>query len=197
LLAAAENDYDRALPLLRAALRADPTSARLRTSYETLVRWLGAAEAQDDNPPPGGLGRPPQPRPETNGQPRSTDPRPGGPGTAPQGFGNQAGGGDRPDANGHRQSIAQGSSAGDQRGLGNEPAPTNPTDTPTRPGGGTTAATDATHRAQTQRAPSPDANIPPAQARMLLEAMQAAETQYLQQLPRPARRPADPTRPDW
>ncbi len=198
LVAAADLDYERALPLLRAALRAAPTEPALRASYEQLARWMAAgSQDQDDNPPPGGPGaRRPQPRPGTTGQPQAAENRPDGPGTAPRGIGERAGGGDRPTSTGDRnQRVGQGAQSGNQRGLGPS-AETNGGVPPTRPTGGTTAADEATRRVQTQRAPQPDATIPEAQARMILEAMQAAETQYLQQLPRRRAAP-DPDRPDW
>ncbi len=196
LLTAAEGNYDRALPLLRAALRADPAAPAIRASYEALARWL-AAGPSDDNPPPGGPGGPQQRRARPRGaESQTAQTRPGGPTSAPQGVGNRPGGGDRPDeAGGRGQSVAQGTQPGDTRGFGREPGGAGGAGRSA--GAGTSAADPAADRVQTLRAPRPDATIPAAQARMLLEAMQAAETQYLQQLPRRARRPLDPSRPDW
>lgn len=199
LLAAGERDYDRALPLLRAALRADPATPAIRASYEALARWL-ATGPQDDNPPPGAPGNPsrPQPRPGTAGQLRPADSRPGGPESAPKGTGRQPGGGNRPAEEGNRdEQIAQGREPGETRGFGPEPGGTGSAPPGSRAGASARAADPDASRVHTERAPQPDATISPAQAQMLLEAMQAAETQYLQQLPRPPRRAADPNRPDW
>ncbi len=200
LLAAAEQEYDRALPLLRAALRADPTSPVRRRNYETLARWLASATPPEaPRPRLGGGDRPPPPPPgATAGQPRPAG-GPGSPGNAPQGQGRQPGGGERAtDGAGRRTEMAHGSQPGTQRGFDTR------TTTPDGPGpagganGGVTAVDPAAAaRTQTHRAPPPPTDISAAQARMLLEAMQAAETQYLQQLPRPAAPAATPDRPDW
>ena len=198
LLAAADRDYDRALSLLRTALRTAPSAPAVRASYETLVRWLAAGARDEEGvPPPGGLGGPPreQPRP-TGRQQRPADQRPGGPGDAPRGAGNQPGGGDRPTESGTREeSLAQGGQTGGQRGLG--PGGSGASLPPADAGASANPAGAGARRTQTLRPPQPDATIPAAQARMLLEAMQAAETQYLQQIPRGARKPTEPTRPDW
>ncbi|MBC7448720.1 MAG: hypothetical protein H7330_11745 [Hymenobacteraceae bacterium] len=197
LLAAAERDYDRALPLLRAALRLAPTAPAIRASYETLARWL-AAGPTDDNPPPGGSGSAPRPQPRPDGRPAAAETRLGGPGAAPAGTGDQPGGGDRPTATGERnQPFAQGRQPGDTRGFGPEPGGPNGGPPSRRPRASAAAANERAGRVETLRVPQPDATISAAQARMLLEAMQAAENQYLQQLPRPPRPAADPTRPDW
>lgn len=200
LLAATEQNYDRALTLLRAALRADAGSATVRYNYEVLARWLAA---NPDGPPPGLQPPPGTPAPKPPGQkkqpqPAAADERPDGPGTAPRGEGDQPGGGDRAtDAARRDEQRTQGNQPGDTRGETNQPDPTRPAGTEGPAGNGQEATDVTSRRGQTLRARQPDAALPADQARMLLDAMRAAEQQYLQQLARPPRQVADPNKPDW
>lgn len=198
LLAAAEQDYDRALTLLRTALRANARAALIRYNYEVLARWLGA---NSEGPPPSLLPPPGTPQPKPGGkkpQPRPADERPDGPGTAPRGTGDQPGGGDRPNAQSPRdEQRTRGDAPGDRRGETSEADPSRPPGTEGRAGNGTDAAEANNRRVQTLRARPSDASLPADQARMLLDAMRAAEEQYLQQIASPRRKAADPKKPDW
>ncbi len=199
LLAAADEDYDRALTLLRTALRTDSGSPTIRYNYETLLRWLNQAPDNPDNPQGGSAPRRPKPKPSDQGKQERAAPDKGGNATSPTGSGDRPGGGNRPDnAGGQSRQQAQGQQPGDQRGQSSDPNDATAPGSDGRAGRGTTAADATSQRVQTTRAqPTANAAIPPEQARMLLDAMRAQEAQYLQQLNRTAPRPPDPTKPDW
>ncbi|MFC5271649.1 tetratricopeptide repeat protein [Adhaeribacter terreus] len=63
--------------------------------------------------------------------------------------------------------------------------------------GGKEAASGDEKRLQTQYERLRKANISPEQAEMMLNAMRAAEQQYLQQLPKKATKKRDRSKPDW
>ena len=63
--------------------------------------------------------------------------------------------------------------------------------------GGKDAASGDEKRLQTQYERLRKANISPEQAEMMLNAMRAAEQQYLQQLPKEATKKRDRSKPDW
>jgi tetratricopeptide (TPR) repeat protein len=199
LLAAADEDYDRALTLLRTALRTDAGSPAIRYNYETLLRWLNQAPDNPDSPGGAPNTRRPKPKPNEQGKQERSAPKNGGNVTSPTGSGDRPGGGERPDANGQQpRQQAQGQQPGDQRGQSGDTNSNSAGSADGRVGQGTTAADEMSRRVQTNRArPTANAAIPPEQARMLLDAMRAQEAQYLQQLNRSAPRPTDPTKPDW
>ena len=93
--------------------------------------------------------------------------------------------------------VASGTEAGQQRGLdlsgrAGRPAPAG---TSARPG--SEAAAPADLRLQTQRERLKAMNLSPAQARQVLDALQAQEQQYFQQQARPPAEKPDPTKPTW
>ncbi|MBK0403894.1 tetratricopeptide repeat protein [Adhaeribacter sp. BT258] len=73
-----------------------------------------------------------------------------------------------------------------------QPKPEKPNKT-----GGKDAASGNEQRLQTQYERLRKANISPEQAEMMLNAMRAAEQQYLQQLPKKPTKPRDRSKPDW
>lgn len=196
LLSAREANPDRALDLLRRALRADPGSAIVRANYEALLRYL-AANPPERQPLPR-LGRRPQPKSGQSPRSGQASENPDGANQAPQGAdGRQSPTSQRPGEAGNEQrQQARGNQPGNVRGQspGADPTGTAPGN---RAGDGTDAA-DPRSATQTLRARPTANDLPLDQARMLLDAMRAAEEQYLQQhQPRATRRPTDRTKPDW
>lgn len=142
----------------------------------------------DDTTQPQNPRNPAQPQPNQNGR---RDPNQ--PSNQP---GNSASGNFQP-GQGAQRNVAQGSQPGNTRGLSSSP------DGPAAAAGGTnsqpgteTAAPDEA-QLQTQRARLQQMNLSSGQARQILEALSAAEQQYLQQLPRPATTKPDPNKPTW
>lgn len=129
----------------------------------------------------------PQSRPDQNGQ---FDPnRPSG---AP---GNSATGSFKP-GEGAERNVAQGSKPGSTLGLSDsETGPEAKSGVSNR--AGTEAATLDEAQLQTQRARLQQMNISSGQARQLLQALEAAEQQYLQQLPRKSTRKPESGKPTW
>ncbi len=196
LLAAAEENPDRALDLLRRALRANPRSATIRTNYETLLRAEAGTNAASPVPR---LGRRPPPRAGKQPQSQAAEDAPDGSANRPQGQGNTPGGGDRdtPDAD-RSLDRARGTQPGEQRGESPEADARRPDAPGTRAGQGqTTANPTQDNRFQTLRAPTPPAELPLEKAQALLDAMRAVEEQYLQQLPAPTRKKGTDGKPDW
>jgi tetratricopeptide (TPR) repeat protein len=110
-------------------------------------------------------------------------------------LGNSASGNFQP-GQGEQRRVAQGSQPGNVRGLSGAP------DGPEVRGGtsgqpGTEAAAPDEAQLQTQRARLQQMNLSSGQARQILQALSAAEQQYLQQLPRPATARPDPSKPAW
>jgi tetratricopeptide (TPR) repeat protein len=137
---------------------------------------------QPDNPQ-----SPPQTRPNQNGQ-RDPNRASGTPGsTANDGL--QPG-------RGTERGMAQGSAPGTTRGLSN-----NETGVEAGSGiskrAGTEAATLDETQVQTQRARLQQMNISTGQAKQLLQALDAAEQQYLQQLPRKSTHKPASGKPTW
>lgn len=129
----------------------------------------------------------PQSRPDQNGQ---QDPN--RPSAAP---GSTANGGFQP-GKGTERNVAQGSSPGSTLGLSNDDTgPEASTGVSNRPG--TEAAPLDEAQLQTQRARLQQMNISSGQARQLLQALDAAEQQYLQQLPRKSTRKPASGKPTW
>ena len=137
---------------------------------------------QSDSPPP------PRPRNQPNpaGRPAANQPPP------PPGNG-----GSRVPGTGAPQPVGSGPEAGRPRGLdmsgtAGRPAPAG---TSARPG--SEAAAPADLRLQTQRERLKAMNLSPAQARQVLDALQAREQQYFQQQARPPAQKPDPGKPTW
>jgi len=129
----------------------------------------------------------PQQRPDQQGQRDSNRPS--------NDSGNSADGGFQPGQGAKRQ-MARGTEPGNTRGFSDQ------VDGPEAPGGtsnraGTEAAALNEAQLQTQRARLQQMNLSTGQARQLLEALSAAEQQYLQQLPRPSTTKPDPNKPTW
>lgn len=129
----------------------------------------------------------PQSRPDQNGQ---FDPnRPSG------AAGNSANGSFKP-GEGAERNVAQGSKPGSTLGLSNsETGPEANSGVSDR--AGTEAATLDEAQLQTQRARLQQMNISSGQARQLLQALEAAEQQYLQQLPHKSTRKPESGKPTW
>ncbi|MBC6698928.1 tetratricopeptide repeat protein [Hymenobacter sp. BT190] len=141
----------------------------------------------DDPERPQDRQNPAQPQRNPNGQrdPSQSSTQPG----------NSASGNFRP-GQGMQRSVAQGSQPGNTRGLSSS------AENPATAGGttgqpGTETATASEAQLQTQRARLQQMNLSSGQARQILEALSAAEQQYLQQLPRPATTKPDPSKPAW
>ncbi|QNE38962.1 tetratricopeptide repeat protein [Hymenobacter sp. NBH84] len=225
LLASQRGEYAQAVRLLRQALLASPTNADARYNYELLRDYLARRQQSPDIPPPavpptapapkkptppqeqqqqqrqadtGQQGQrndptlpddprnAPQPRADQQGQPNANQPD-----AAP---GSAARGGFRP-GGGTRREVATGNAPGTVRGLSNDE--TGPT---ARQGASRRAGTDlATDESQlqTQRARLEQMNLSPDKARQLLNALGAAEQQYLQQIPHKAEKKPDSDKPAW
>lgn len=137
---------------------------------------------QPDNPQ-----SPPQTRPDQNGQ---RDPnRPSG---AP---GNTANGSLQP-GHGLERNIAQGMQPGTTRGLSNDETGVEANSGVSKRAGTEAAALDEAQM-QTQRARLQQMNLSTGQAKQVLQALDAAEQQYLQQLPRKSTRKPASNKPTW
>ncbi|MFD1467100.1 hypothetical protein ACFQ48_02590 [Hymenobacter caeli] len=144
--------------------------------------------APDPNQPAAAPGGPPQSRPDAAGAPDAQRPtaRPGAAAT-----GRRA-----PATAGAAGPVPTGGQPGGSQGLGDAaaPGPADPAGRGGGPGTDTARATDA--RLQTQRERLKAMSLSPGQAQQLLDALQAQEQQYLQQVPRrpgPAARRGQPT----
>ncbi|UYZ64470.1 tetratricopeptide repeat protein [Hymenobacter weizhouensis] len=219
LLAADKGDYAQAISQLRQALLANPANADARYNYEVLREFLARRAADPQVPPPGTDGGPsptdpsqrqPQERAGTDRSGQLDDPsrsqrqeeaqaqaspngqrnpnQPGaGTGDGPGGF--------RP-GQGAQRNVAQGSTPGSVRGLSTQAeGPEAPSGTSRR--GGTDLAAPNEANLQTQRARLQQMNLSPGQARQILESLNAAEQQYLQQLPRQGSRKSEAGKPGW
>ncbi|SNR32848.1 hypothetical protein [Hymenobacter mucosus] len=227
VLAAGQGDYAQALALLRQALLAAPANADARYNYEVLHDFLTRRAADPHMPPPGTDGNPteptkgpsernptrqPQAQPGTMQQGQLNDPTqpqnpqnasesrensngqrdPNRPSTTP---GNSAAGSFQP-GKGEQRNVAQGSQPGSVQGLSNEETGPEATGGVSRRAGTEQAAADEA-QVQTQRARLQQMNLSSGQARQLLEALGAAEQQYLQQLPHQPTRKAEKGKPGW
>ncbi|GAA3927673.1 tetratricopeptide repeat protein [Hymenobacter algoricola] len=226
VLAARTGDYAQALSLLRKALVADPTNPGARYNYEALKAYLDQRQQEPQLPPPApdGAGppeqRPPdrqnpgrQPRPRA-GQDRSgqlDDPtKPADRQNAPRSRADQQGqrdparsdsspgtgapGGFQPGP-GKPQQVARGTEPGSVRGLSDNGPGAEATGASRRAGSEPAAPNET--QLQTQRERLQQMNLSSGQARQLLEALNAAEQQYLQQLPHKAVRKPDSGKPAW
>jgi tetratricopeptide (TPR) repeat protein len=141
----------------------------------------------DDSNQPNDPRNRPQSRPDQNGQQDPNQPS----GTP----GNTANGGLRP-GEGTERNMARGSEPGSTLGLSDsEIGADAPSGTSNRLG--TDAATLTETQLQTQRARLQQMNLSTGQAKQLLQALDAAEQQYLQQLPRKSTRKPSSNKPTW
>ena len=188
VLAATDGNYQQAVALLRQALTDNPANAAARYNYELLAPLLGRRQPpQLPPPPPPSPGQQNQSQPKPGGQqPKQTQTAPdaSGPADAPSGGGLKPGAGESREMG---QGPAGGSSRGLDAGSSGNTAGNNASDQ---------AATAEDNRLGTRQRQLPG-NLSEAQARQLLDALQAAEQQYLQQLPHRATRRPDPRKPAW
>jgi tetratricopeptide (TPR) repeat protein len=141
----------------------------------------------DDPNSPQDKQNPAQPQANPNGQHDPNQPS--------NQLGNSASGNFQP-GQGEQRRVAQGSLPGNTRGFSSAPdGPEGRGGTSSQPGTETAAPDEA--QLQTQRARLQQMNLSSGQARQILEALSAAEQQYLQQLPRPATAKPDPNKPAW
>jgi tetratricopeptide (TPR) repeat protein len=227
VLATARGDYAQALSLLRQALLANPANTGARYNYEVVSDYLARRQDDPGIPPPATTDNPeadsnpdkkqdptrqPQPREGRGQQNQLDDPtRPQDPRNAPQqrpdqrgqrdagrpsrDAGNSADGGIRP-GQGLERPMARGTEPGNTRGFSDEATgPEAPNGSSRRTGTEAAALDEA--QLQTQRTRLQQMNLSTGQARQLLEALNAAEQQYLQQLPRPSTKKPDPNKPAW
>jgi tetratricopeptide (TPR) repeat protein len=129
----------------------------------------------------------PQSQPNAQGKPAPDQPSGNAGNSAPNGF---------TPGRGEQREVARGKEPGSVRGLSDEENGPQAPGGPSARGGTEQAALDEA-QLQTQRARLQQMNLSAGQARQLLEAMHAAEQQYLQQLPRKSTRPPDKTKPGW
>ncbi|AYA36654.1 hypothetical protein D3Y59_06050 [Hymenobacter oligotrophus] len=193
VLAAADGNYAQATALLRQALLDNPRNTAARYNYELLRPYQGRRNEPNLPPPPAER----QPQPGGAGeQSADTQPAQAPPQAAPA-SGNQATGQGSQTGNlggNTNRATAQGNNPGSTQGLD-----TNANDTggpPNNSGTSGEAANPTDNRVITRQRLAP-LNLNEAQARQLLDALQAAEQQYLQQLPHKATQRPDPRKPAW
>lgn len=174
-----------------------------------------------DDSPPSTDGQPdkapapsqaPQPRAGQGQQGQLNDPnQPQNPNSAPQSRPDQQG---RQDPNrpsdqagstansnfqpgqGAERNVAQGTEPGTTRGFSNQPTGPRANAGSSRQPGTEAAALDES-QLQTQRARLQQMNLSSGQAQQVLDALSAAEQQYIQQLPRSSPGKPDPKKPAW
>ncbi|SHM02251.1 tetratricopeptide repeat protein [Hymenobacter psychrotolerans] len=129
----------------------------------------------------------PQPRPNQQGQQDPNRPTDQAGSTADSNF--QPG-------QGAERNVAQGTEPGTTRGLSNQPTGPQATAGSSRQPGTEAAALDEA-QLQTQRARLQQMNLSSGQAQQVLDALSAAEQQYIQQLPRSSPGKPDPKKPAW
>ncbi|WP_324670908.1 tetratricopeptide repeat protein [Hymenobacter sp. GOD-10R] len=224
VLRAQQGEYAQAVGLLRQALLTNPRNANARYNYEVLSNYLARNGNSPHIPSPAAAQRrkqEQQPLDASNSQPQAgvqagnqqqgqlddltqpDDPRnPQQAKQAPNGQrdpnqqsttdGSTAQGGFQPGV-GTRRNVASGTEPGTTRGLD--------TDAEGSASGRHRAGTDPAMlneaQLQTQRARLQQMNLSTGQARQLLEAMNTAEQQYLQQIPHKAASKPAPSQPAW
>ncbi|MCC2545195.1 tetratricopeptide repeat protein [Hymenobacter sp. BT175] len=225
VLAAEKGEYAQAVGLLRQALRVYPGNKAARYNYELLSRYLARNPRNPDIPPPPNPGPVAAPKPKSGTEPQqepSAQPQPR-PGDGHRGEVNDP---DQPEdpsqraqrkasprgladpnqplpnpgagsANslrpgpGSEQRVNRGAVPGSTQGLQDTDAQGS------RSGGSVAPATDEDTRLRTQRNRLEQMNLSSGQAKQILEALKAAEQQYLQQVPRRSGRKPDASKPNW
>ncbi|UYZ60550.1 tetratricopeptide repeat protein [Hymenobacter latericus] len=196
VLAATEGNYPQATTLLRQALLDNPRNTAARYNYELLRLYHGRRnDPQLPPPPPPPAERQPQPggsdQQSGETQPGQAPPQPA-PASGNQGTGQGSKAGNL-GGNTNRE-TAQGNSPGNTRGLDTS---AEGTDAGNRNGAASgEAANPNDNRVITRQRLAP-LNLNEAQARQLLDALQAAEQQYLQQIPHKGTQRPDPRKPAW
>jgi hypothetical protein len=215
-------DYKKALTFYKRALVADPQNEQARYNYEMLKKYLREnPEEQNKIPPPAPEKKEKQEQPKQEDQQKEQQKQqsesPDQNGNQDKEDPNQPEKGDqqqkpekqtnpesqnppkqeKPGQNGTEKEQKQGEEKGSEEGqhlAGNEEKPQ-----PEKPNknGGKEAASGQEKRLQTQYDRLRKANISPEQAEMMLNAMRAAEQQYLQQLPKEGTKKRDKSKPDW
>lgn len=215
-VATSQKKYKHAVALFKQALEFDPTNENARYNFELLKKYLQLhpEEAEDSKqaelpeqepnqsdslqaPPPVEEDLEPQPKknPDEQGTEQAeietSQPDLTGQSQKNNGFTQQN---TIPESPGVEQEKAAGKNAGDTEGQNlNNPYDQNQQLRNTSPD----HSTDDEQRVQTQRTRLQQMNISPERAKLLLDAMQDAELQYIQQLPKRATRKPDKSKPDW
>ncbi|WP_149867189.1 hypothetical protein [Solirubrum puertoriconensis] len=196
VLAASAGNYAQATALLRQALLNNPRNSAARYNYELLRPYQGRRnEPQLPPPPPPPAERQPQ-QGGSNQQSGETQPAQAPPQQAPA-SGNQATGQGSKAGNlggNTNQQTTQGNTPGGTRGLDTSAEGTGEGNPNGAASGEAAKPTD--NRVITRQRLAP-LNLNEAQARQLLDALQAAEQQYLQQIPHKGTQRPDPRKPAW
>ena len=223
VLRAQQGEYAQAIGLLRQALLTDPGNRTARYNYEVLSNYLAnsgntpripppsAKQAKSERQSPDASDHTPQAGAQAGNQRQgqlNDLTQPDDPRNAPEARSDQNGqrdpsqrspdagsatqGGFQPGA-GTRHNVASGSEPGNTRGLDANAEGT----AAGRHRAGSDAATLDEAQLQTQRARLQQMNLSSGQARQLLEALSAAEQQYLQQIPHKAASKPVPGQPTW
>lgn len=226
VLASSKGDYAQALSFLRQALLSNPANSEARYNYEVISDYLARRRQNPTLPPPSTGGGQDKQKQEKGPSEQAQQPKPqagqdkpgelddakapNDPQSSPQArpnsngqrdpnqpadvAGNESNGGFQP-GRGPGRNMAQGSQPGSVRGLGNDDGGPDAAGASRR--AGTEAAALDEDQLQTQRARLQQMNLSSGQARQVLEALNAAEQQYLQQLPRPTTRKPASGKPAW
>ncbi|WP_187261336.1 aerotolerance protein [Pontibacter beigongshangensis] len=218
-IAAERKKYKQALQFYKRALVAEPGNDNARFNYELLKKYLALhpeieeAEAVDAAPEEEEPGSSEVPPPTEEDQTLRPKMRPDSQGTEQQEIEteeraeegtpeNRKQSGeptdqmdDRSEDNRSKEKEQEaGQEAGNTEGLRTE---TNPDQAQSNKSASAETASEEDPRAQTSRNRLRQMNISPEKARMLLNAMQSAELQYIQQLPKKATKKPDSSKPDW
>ncbi|HEY4652472.1 MAG TPA: aerotolerance protein, partial [Pontibacter sp.] len=182
---------------------AEPANQAARYNYELLKKYLALhpekaaqdksePEQEDEQqlpPPATEQGPQPKQKPDKDGTTEAEidvpQPDPAGEQQNGQSKGKNPQEQERPEATGNQQGDTKGQQMADQ-----------PENSPQPEQGSTENAAAGDGRARTA-AEIQQVKINPEKARMLLNAMRDAELQYLQQLPKKAKRKIDKNKPDW
>ena len=200
---AQQQQYEKALQYYRQALISNPQNEKARFNYELLKKKLRdkqksqphqeqpeEPEKQPEQPPQQQPQQEPQAQPD---QPKEQQKAEEKPDQAPNAGGSNQ---QQPGQEGKDQKQQSGTEKGSEKGL-NRSLEGEDREGATPPPSGNEQADEETRRLQTIRQRLQESSMTPEKARMILNAMKEAETQYLQQLPRKASGSPDPRKPDW
>ncbi len=213
-------NYREALTYYKRALVANPQNEQARYNYELLKKYLQKnPEAQKQLPPPNQEKKEKQeqekkepqkqepqqqkPNPQGNEEKETqTDKQPGNQQQQPEKQTNpksqEPQQQEKPEGeNGKEKEQKTGKEKGNEQGQ--DQTENEPEKQPEKPNkaGGKDAASGRENRLQTQYERLRKANISPEQAEQMLNAMRAAEQQYLQQVPKAPTRRRNSSKPDW